>query len=226
MHTFWKQNNIFIAHIAVFIIVLGLLLCSMDKGALHLALNGFHSTAGDIFFKYYTSIGEWAAYLIIAALLVFYKAGAATYVLTSNLLAGLITQIIKHIVAAPRPITFFNIANNPDILPLVEGVEMRAYNSFPSGHTATFVAVFFTLSILVGKSQLSAPTQNLLQYFCFVLAILGAYSRIYLSQHFAADIFAGTIIAVIVTVALYPIFMRWEKLHQISYNWKLQYIKL
>ncbi len=225
MRTFWQKNSTFIAHIGVFIIALGMLLCLMDKGALHLALNGFHTPTGDVFFKYYTYVGEWVAYLIILALLIFYKAGAAAYVLTSNLLAGLVTQIIKRIVAAPRPITFFDVANNPDILPLVEGVEMRAYNSFPSGHTATFIAVFFTLSILVGRSQLSIPTRNLLQYFCFILAILGAYSRIYLSQHFAADIFAGTIIAVIVTTALYPAFLYWEKRNSKSFNWKLQYIK-
>ncbi len=221
MRNFLRDNSLFLSHIFVFLLVLGSLLCLMPKGDLHLALNSFHTHAGDVFFKYYTYVGDWVPYVFVV-LLLFYKLGAATYVLMSNLLAGLVTQIIKRIVCAPRPSVFFDVANNPDILPVVEGVRLHTSNSFPSGHTTTFVAVFFALAILLTSKELriSITTRNLLQYLCFLCAVLGGYSRIYLSQHFAADVFAGTLIALVVTAAIYPLFLRWEKKHAKSFDWR------
>lgn len=37
----------------------------------------------------------------------------------------------------------------------------------------------------------------------FVLALLAAYSRIYLSQHFFADVYAGSLIGVLTTILVY-----------------------
>ncbi len=220
MKRFVRENIVFLSHSVVFLCVLGGLLCAMPKADLHLALNGFHTSAGDIFFRYFTQIGEWVPYAIVGCLL-FYKLSAATLVLSSNLLAGLVTQIIKRIVRAPRPAKFFDVANNPDILPTVEGVKMHLSNSFPSGHTTTCFAVFFALAILIGHTRLSAPTKQVMQYLCFVLAVLGSYSRIYLSQHFAADIFAGAIVALCVVMAIYSLFVKWQKAHAKSYDWNV-----
>ncbi len=222
MRRFLRDNVLFLSHMLVVLLVLGSLLCLMPKGALHLALNGFHTQVGDCFFKYYTYVGDWVPYVIVF-LLLFYKLGAATFVLASNVLAGLVTQLIKRIVCAPRPSIFFDVANNPDILPVVEGVRLHAYHSFPSGHTTTFVAVFFALAILLNGSDLriSSAVRQLGQYVCFLCAVLGGYSRIYLSQHFAADVFAGALIALVVTAALYPLFVRWSVSHSASYDWRL-----
>lgn len=222
MRTFLRDNALFLSHILVVLGVLGSLLCFMPKGDLHLALNSFHTPICDIFFKYYTYVGDWVPYLIVA-LLLFYKLGAATFLLASNLLAGLVTQIIKRIVQAPRPSLFFDVANNPDILPLVEGVHLHTSNSFPSGHTTTFVAVFFALSILLNSKDLhiSNSLRQGGQYLCFLCAILGGYSRIYLSQHFAADVFVGAAIALIVTAAVYPLCCKWQQAHPKSFNWHI-----
>ncbi len=222
MRTFLRDNALFLSHIFVLLLVLGALMCLMPKGELHLALNGFHTHLGDCFFKYYTYVGDWVPYLIVAFLL-FYKLGAATFLLASNLLAGLVTQIIKRIVKAPRPSVFFDVANNPDILPLVEGVSLHTSNSFPSGHTTTFVAVFFALSILLNRKDLhiSNNTRQFGQYLCFLCAIGGGYSRIYLSQHFAADVFAGAIIALLLTAAIYPLFCKWQQKYPKSFDWHI-----
>ncbi len=223
MKDFIRQNSVFIVHCLVFLCGLGAALCLIPKAELHLALNSFHTPAGDIFFRYFTYIGDYGPYILFV-LLLFYRLGAGTYVVASNLLAGLVTQIIKHIVQAPRPATFFDIAHNPDILPIVDGVKMHAYNSFPSGHTTTCFAIFFALSIILSNKELhlSDAARTTCQYFCFVLAVLGGYSRIYLSQHFAADIFAGAIVALCITAALYPLFGYWKKRHPASYDWRIQ----
>ena len=53
----------------------------------------------------------------------------------------------------------------------------------------------------------------------FFLATLGAYSRIYLSQHFAADVFAGIIIGIGITALMYSVFARW--MEQKWYNYRI-----
>ena len=53
-------------------------------------------------------------------------------------------------------------------------------------------------------------TSTLIQLLLFALATLGAYSRIYLSQHFAMDVFAGLLVGVLSTLAAYAIFYRFQ----------------
>ncbi len=224
MKRFIQENIIFLSHCLVFLCVLGSLLCLIPQTNLHLALNGFHTHTGDIFFRYFTQIGEWVPYAIAACLL-FYKVGSATFLISSNLIAGLVTQIIKRIVCAPRPAKVFDIAHNPDAFPIVEGVKLHLSNSFPSGHTTTCFAVFFAIAILIGHTRLSATGKQLAQYACFLLALVGSYSRIYLSQHFAADVFAGAIVALCVVMAIYPLFRKWEKAHPKSYNWNFLHLR-
>ncbi|MCQ2347849.1 MAG: phosphatase PAP2 family protein [Paludibacteraceae bacterium] len=231
---------------------------------MHLWLNGTHTAAGDFFFRYYTVVGEWVPYVIVAFLL-FYKAGWASFLLADVALSGLIGQGLKHLFDTDRPLTYF--ANHaPDIqLQLVEGVRMSRFYSFPSGHTITFFALFLTLTVLLceilpcnkllrkikslsntgfsrrrtdgeptanRQSTDSRPTVDrqskhtlsigyiiLINLFCFLLAVLGAYSRIYLNQHFAEDIFGGAIIGILTTVALLLAVPKLE--HTAFWNWNI-----
>ena len=116
---------------------------------------------------------------------------------------------MKHILRAPRPKVFFDLENNPDAFPIVEGVNLHSSNSFPSGHTCTFFILFFILAIVIiyYHGDMKNSSRKLLQLGCFLLAVVGAYSRIYLSQHFALDIFAGSTIGCLVVIALYPAFL-------------------
>jgi membrane-associated phospholipid phosphatase len=141
---------------------------------------------------------------------------------TAMLLSTLFTQIVKHIVVAPRPLTWF-AEHFPDIqLPVVEGVKMNLWYSFPSGHTTSFFALAFVLSI-VSTNYLSARRSNsetvcqsnglsaiAVQVLLFALATLGAYSRIYLSQHFALDIFGGIVSGLTAGIISYAVFYRFE----------------
>ncbi len=222
MRDFLRQYAVFLSLMLLFVVVLGSVLYLVPKAELHLWLNSCHTTAGDYFFKYYTLVGDYGPYIVFAILL-FFRFGDATFVVGSNLAAGLVAQIIKRTVNAPRPARFFDIANNPDILPLVEGVKMHTTHSFPSGHTATFFSMAIALTILYATRSNGTPCMKkvIIPTLLLLLAILGGYSRIYLSQHFAADIFLGSIIGVVFSVAIYPLFLRWEKKHQQSYNWHI-----
>lgn len=184
----------------VLALVLGTTLLVVPKAELHLALCQPHTRFLDVVIPAFTNLVDWLPYLVVL-LLLFYRAGWATFLASNLLLSTLIVQPIKHILCAPRPLTWF-AENMPNIrLPLVEGVRMNYWLSFPSGHTTTFFVLFFSLSIILCAENIKG--KNILSFLCFLCASFGAYTRIYLSQHFALDIFAGILIAVSSTLVLY-----------------------
>jgi len=201
-------------YILFFVGLLCVVLCT-EKADLHLALTlGYLSgcSAGfvafqDIFFKYITELGEWIPFAVAAGLL-FYKVGASLFVLMSQLALDIVTYIIKVSVAAPRPKPFFS-TNFPDVvLHQVDGVVMYSTNSFSSGHTAAVFSMMLCLTLIFNKKTWLTPI-------FFILAVLTAYSRIYLSQHFAEDVLAGSLVGVLMTLLVYYFYQRksyaWEE---------------
>ena len=184
----------------VLALVLGIALLLVPKAELHLALCQPHTACMDQLVPLFTNLVDWLPYLSVL-LLLFYRAGWATFLASNLLLTTLIVQPIKHIVNAPGPLTWF-AEHMPDLtLPLVDGVRMNLWLSFPSGHTATFFALFFSLSVICCAENIKG--KNILSFLCFLCATFGAYTRIYLSQYFALDIFAGILIATLSTILLY-----------------------
>lgn len=231
-----KKNSIFLGLSLILIAVLGLALLYIPKGELHLLLCDHHTPARDIFFRYYTQVAEWFPYVLCVLLLLFSRIGNGVLASAGLAFSALTTQIFKHIVNAPRPLTWF-AANMPEVqLPLVEGVKMNYWFSFPSGHTTSFFALFFAISIIATQKILqrsgltgnAGPTAKrshsilvcgLLQAVLFLLAALGGYSRIYLSQHFAADVLAGMCVGILITTLCYAVLHRYDG--QKWYNYRI-----
>ena len=217
-----RNQNVFIGLSLMLVIALGLALIYIPKGELHLLLCDRHTPARDIFYRYYTQVAEWFPYVVCALMLLFCRLGEGLCATACMAFSALTTQLCKHLINAPRPVTWF-AANMPDVqLPLVEGVKMNQWFSFPSGHTTSFFALAFVVSILATK-KLSSKNYHLstilLQAVLFTLAALGGYSRIYLSQHFAADVLAGIVVGLLISVLCYIIFSRLE--YQKWYNYRL-----
>ncbi len=211
----------FLVPTLVLALILGIALLCVPKGELHLLLCQTHTPILDRIVPTFTNLVNWLPYLCVL-LLLFYRAGWATFLASNLLLTTLIVQPIKHIVHAPRPLTWF-AENYPDsILPLVEGVKMNHWLSFPSGHTATFFALFFALSVMLYADNIRG--KHFLSVLCFLAATFGAYTRIYLSQHFALDIFAGILIAIFSTLILYFFLVKKTKNTQF-WAWKVQKLK-
>ena len=213
MKRLFKQNSIFLGLSFLLIVMLSAAVAIVPKGELHLLLCDRHSAGRDVFYRYYTQVGEWVPYAVCAGLL-FYRYGAAVFTTACVLLSGAATQIIKRIADAPRPLTWF-AGHYPDVqLPLVDGVHMSRFFSFPSGHTTSFFAFFFALSIITSHSSFASRkpmAARVLQVVFFCCAALGGYSRIYLSQHFAADVLGGMCIGLAITGVLYPFMVRTEQ---------------
>ena len=211
----------FLVPTIVLALVLGIALLIIPKAELHLALCQPHTTGLDTIIPIITNLVDWIPYLCVI-LLLFYRAGWATFLASNLLLSTIIVQPIKHIVCAPRPLTWF-AENMPDVtLPLVEGVRMNHWLSFPSGHTTTFFVLFYSLSIILCAENVTG--KMILSFLCFLCASFGAYTRIYLSQHFALDIFAGILIAVFSTLSLYFFLVKKTKDTQF-WGWNVQKLR-
>lgn len=190
--------------IAYFVLlgVVVVLLCVYPKLELHLLLNSWHTDIEDTFFKYYSMLAEWPLY-ILALLPVFWKKIEFTVLFAlSELTGGTILQILKHTFSFDRPICEFENYGNA-MLPLVQGVDLHHSNSFPSGHAATFFVFFtcFALFLAYNYKQNHHPGDakkwlliDVAMLGLLILAALGAYSRVYLSQHFLSDVCVGSII--------------------------------
>lgn len=223
MKRFFKQNAVFIGLCLILIAVLGVALATIPKSDLHLLLCDRHTPARDLFYHYYTHVAEWFPYVVCVAVLLFGRVGDGVFASSAMIVSALTTQLFKHIVNAPRPLTWFE-SEFPDItLPLVEGVKMNHWHSFPSGHTTSFFALAFVACVLLTRKPICSiyhrTTSILVQVLLFFAATLGAYSRIYLSQHFAADVFAGVVVGVSITILCYVVFCRFED--QKWYNFRI-----
>ena len=211
----------FLVPTIVLALVLGIALLITQKAELHLALCQPHTTVLDTIVPIITNLVDWLPYLCVI-LLLFYRAGWATFLASNLLLSTVIVQPIKHIVHAPRPLTWF-AENMPDVtLPLVEGVRMNHWLSFPSGHTTTFFVLFYSLSIILCAENVTG--KMILSFLCFLCASFGAYTRIYLSQHFALDIFAGILIAILSTLLLYY-FLVLKTQNTQFWDWRVQKLR-
>ncbi len=184
MHQIIKREKyILILFAMVFIMAIGFLLM-YGKIESHMILNAYHTPLLDTFFKYFTQIGGWVPCAIAGVLLLFKKWRVAVVILAAQLIATIITSPIKRIIRAPRPSVILSELGID--FPHIEGVDLHTTLSFPSGHTSAAFAFCIVLTIFCPKIWQ--------KIFFLILAIMGGYSRIYLSQHFIEDVLAGAII--------------------------------
>lgn len=204
--TFLKKYWAFFVPYVLFLLLLGGMTVWSERASLHLWLNSVHTSSLDVFFKHFTLVGEWVPFVLVVGLL-FYRFRAALLVLASQLAAGLVTQVLKRAFDVPRPKRFFEDCCPEVQLHVVKGVHLHSSHSFPSGHTTSAFALFLALALLTNRREL--------HFVCFLLAVLVGYSRVYLSQHFASDVWAGSLIGVTMTILVYC-FM--ERKHPLWYD--------
>ncbi len=136
----------------------------------------------DDFMVFVSSLGDrggiWI--LLTMVLLVIPKYRRAGIVLACGLLIDLLlcNLLLKPLVARPRPC---------DVNTMMEYLIDRPHGwSFPSGHTAASFAS--ASSLLFAKCRLWIP--------CTVLAVLIAFSRLYLYVHFPTDVLGGIVVGI------------------------------
>ncbi len=199
----YKNKYFFIPYL-IFLLICSTLLLLFSKTELHILSNEANSPFFDTFFKYATYLGDGTMIAILFIGLLFIRYRYAFAFLTGSLLTSLIVNIFKKVVfhGMYRPSKYFELYESYK-LHLIEGVKLHSLQSFPSGHTATAFNLFLTMALMVNN--------NILKFFFFVMAVLVAYSRVYISQHFLVDITVGSVIAVLLIVVCWLWFERINK---------------
>lgn len=177
---------------AVYFLVFGIILVLTAHGDVVLWFNERHTPFFDTFFKYWTYLGDGVLLGVLGLGLLLTNYYRFLTFMIAVALQTVYVHIFKQWLSAgePRPKTFF--ADQIDTLNFVEGVTVRGYDSFPSGHTASGFVLFFFVILLV-KNQA-------LRIVCFFTAVLVGLSRIYLIQHFARDVYVGSLFGVLAVV--------------------------
>jgi membrane-associated phospholipid phosphatase len=188
----------------------GTTLLQNGKIQIHRAMNAYVGNQYvDSCFAYITHLGDGAFAFLVAIIFLFFNIRKSVYILLSYAGAGIVSFILKHWIyyEVTRPHFVFQYYVREE-LKLIDGVDVMAKHSFPSGHALSAFALFFCL-LFVSRS-------HFLKIIFFTLAVLAAYSRVYLSQHWLIDIYVGSIIGVCFSLLFYTVFYHTNKWQQLN----------
>ncbi len=189
-----KKNISYFLMLIVFYIIAFYRLMVFSKIDNHLWINQLVGNYYvDNFFKYLTHLGDGVFVVFVGIICLFKDVRQALVLLIAYFLAGGLVAILKNYVFdVARPHFVLDYFHKEIAVKYVEGVEVLALNSFPSGHST---AAFVLFTFLAFQSH-----QNWLKALMGFLGILVAFSRVYLSQHWLNDIVAGSLIGLVITM--------------------------
>lgn len=193
MFSLVKKNAAFFIPYFIFLLAGGIVLLLWSKTDIALYINKYHCPAADFFFSNWTNLGLGITIIPLALILAFIRFRYVIISVAGFLITFIINDSLKSLFHTPRPLTVFSQMHQS--LYLVPNVEMYSLNSFPSGHTATGFCMFCLLALYTKN--------NFLKIIFFTMALLIAYSRMYLSEHFLQDVYGASIIGVGCAMLIY-----------------------
>ncbi len=172
---------------------------NIDFLVLNFIRDNFSNDFLDFLMPKITVLGNGGAIWIIATIVLLmipkYRKGGKA------MLAGLVAVLIignitlKPLIGRVRPYD------------LIDGIELLiaapSDYSFPSGHTLSSFVAAFILSMIDKRFA----------YIAIPLAVLIAFSRLYLYVHFPSDVLGGIIIAALISAVVYLIFFKKKSSH-------------
>jgi membrane-associated phospholipid phosphatase len=168
---------------------------SLDRMGQMSLINSFYSTWADLFFKIITSGAEITIPVLFLGYLIWKKSDLLKPYLISYIFSTVLVQFLKLVVfkEALRPLAYFK--GQAYSWHLVQNLLIHEYNSMPSGHTSAAWFMCFWISLAAKKPWI---TLLMVSY-----AMLVAYSRVYLFQHFPVDTAVGAMIGTGVSLLVY-----------------------
>lgn len=201
MRQWLYRNYIHLGLLVAWLVVGGAMVLLTDRRELHLFQNAFNVYGNDTFFQCITYMGDRQVAWLVGLAVCFNELRRSQpglrrrldsmrkggTILCATIGAGLATECLKYVSGpVPRPVALFG---EPTPLYLVPEFTNTLYNSMPSGHAA----IAFALWTSIAQQYSSRWTQLL----CFIVALFAAYSRVYLSEHFFGDIYAGSVVGIV-----------------------------
>lgn len=186
----YKIRYFFIPYIFLLCICLVVKLL-YTRSEIFFAVNSVYNNFLDSVEPYITHIGDGITIIVIAIVVALWNYRASFLILTAYALTALTAQALKYFFDMPRPRIYFQ--DQLAKIHFVKGLYILAVHSFPSGHTVTAFSAGVVITYLA-KNKI----WGLLLFF---VALMVAYSRMYLSQHFFEDVTVGSIVGVFMTAA-------------------------
>ena len=167
-----------------------------------LLLNTDLGLLGDVFFRYATYLGDGIMWVPVTLIILIRCRKYWILAFACIIVSTLIAQLSKNIFfkGIPRPSLAIT---DRHLFHTVSGVELHTMNSFPSGHTTTVFTLFLMACFFVDKKWILPAG-----LFC---AVSAAYSRVYLAQHFPADLAGGMLAAIITILTAILLQKKWGK---------------
>ena len=183
----WVALLLLLAGFGIWIMVVG-------KAASFRMITGYHSPQADFFFRNITYLGDGIFILSLAAIFALLKKYFLSIgIVAGYVLSGIFAQSGKKLLALPRPKAWFKSLG--ETVYEVPGLDVHMKGSFPSGHTASIFALAIFLVIVLHYRWYS--------WLILLFAFIVGYSRIYLSQHFPVDVWAGAMIGSLSGIVIY-----------------------
>jgi membrane-associated phospholipid phosphatase len=198
---FIKNNAIYLGLYLITLLTASYFLLSYNKILIHEMCNYWVcNPIVSSFYKYFTHVGDGFFAMGLGVLVLFFNRKRGAYLLFAYACAGLTSSLIKYFVNYVRPFHYFVYYRKHYTLNLVDGVDMLGERSFPSGHSTAAFVVFSALAF--------SAENKMIKVLFFIIAFNAAFSRMYLSQHWLVDVFAGSLIGTTYAILLYFIFYK------------------
>ena len=159
-------------------------------------LESLRTPAGDWLMSGITHLGGETAFLAVA-IFIFWCVDKheGYYLLTVGFLGTVLNQFLKLLCRIPRPWVL-----DPDFT-IVESARAEATGySFPSGHTQNAIGLFGGMARWGGRRWVRLGLTT--------LALVIAFSRMYLGVHTPADVGVSLVLAAALVLGLYPLMRR------------------
>jgi len=196
------------------VVLISILIISLliPKGNDVLWINGNHSEFSDSFFTFITYGGDGKIFVPLIIILLFIRFSHAIVAVSAWAGHGLICSLLKRLVF-PDMLRPTGIIDN-DLLYFVPGVDVHANYSFPSGHTATAFCFAIVVALLLRRRSVLI--------ILVAFALLVAYSRVYLLQHFLIDVAGGALIGTSVAMLTWYLFEAYGKAEWLGRRLEIQ----
>ncbi|WP_116124196.1 phosphatase PAP2 family protein [Lewinella sp. IMCC34183] len=203
--TFVRANRVFLIGVVLLILFNLYLVLTRQQGDALVAINQLRTDPFDVLFIYGTLLGEPIAYVAVILVAVTFRLRTALFAAFTGIAVAAITGVLKLYFAEARPMRYFfdnfeALWHNLNLFD--EGMRNWGYTSFPSGHSASAFALYSFVCFNVRRPKL------VISFFCFLLAILVGFSRMYLLYHFLRDVTAGAFLGLLIAVAMF--FLQWK----------------
>jgi len=183
-----------------------LIIVKTDKLSLHLYFNSFHSKIGDFIMPHLTNVGDGLILLLFTFFVFLFRSRKLAIILfIAFLVSSGLVQFLKHFIFENhmRPMYVFQHVNG---FHQIKDFHYHMSQSFPSGHSTSSFVLFTFFAVNFAKGWQT-------QILCFMAALFFAFTRVYLSQHYFEDMFAGAMIGFLI-MKYTQVFLqsKWEKL--------------